>query len=151
MLAVVTAVLVGLTGSSLAQAAEASSGRLIPPNEAFGIAAGLADASSDLALQCLMGKIGDRVRGGSPTTRVASIAVKESLNFAQAKKGCGAMVETLKAAGVIVGLAELDRPAWVSLEQSTKKRVLRPDECTVVMHAGPSEEFAAKFTAKFTC
>ena len=133
------------------QSAEAAPGRLIPANEAFGIAAGLADASGDLALQCLMGKIGDRVRGGSPTTRVASVAVKESLAFAQAKKGCDAMVETLKAAGVIVGLAELNQPAWVSLEQSTKKRFLRPDECTVVMHAGPSEALALKFTAKFTC
>jgi hypothetical protein len=77
--------------------------------------------------------------------------VKESLNFAQAKKGCGAMVETLKGVGVIVGLAELNQPVWVSLDQSTKKRFLRPDECTVVMRTGPSEALALKFTAKFTC
>jgi hypothetical protein len=149
---VVVAVIVALVlGSFGAQSAQAASGRLIPPNEAFGIAAGLADAAGDLALQCLMGKIGDRIRGGTPMTKVASAAIKDSLAFAQAKKGCGATVETLKAAGVIIGLAELNQPAWVSLEQSTKRRPLRPDECTAIMRVGPSETLALKFTAKFTC
>jgi hypothetical protein len=59
---------------------------------------------------------------------VRSSASRRTLAFAQAEKGCSAMVETLKAATVIVALAELNKPAWVS--QSTKKRVLRPDECT---------------------
>jgi hypothetical protein len=70
VMAVIMAVLVALVGASVTQPAEASSGRLLQPNEAFGIAAGLADASGDLALQCLMGKIGDRVRGGTPVTRL---------------------------------------------------------------------------------
>ncbi len=140
-----------LLAISVGRSATAAPGRLIAPNEAFSIAAGLTDAAGDLGLQCLLAKVGDRVRGGSPTTRVASTAVKASLDFAQAKKGCGAMVETLKAVAVIVALAELDQPAWIGLEQSTKNRILRPDECTAVIYAGPSESLALKFTAKFTC
>ena len=150
-LAVVAAVLFALVASSSVQSAQAASGRLLRPNEVFPIAAGLVDAAGTLGLQCGMANLGKVLRGATPVTKVASQAVKTSLAFAGAKKGCSAAVETLKAVGVMVGLAELNRPAWVSLEQSKQKKFLRPDTCTVVIRTGPSESLAAKFTANFTC
>jgi len=148
---VLVTVLCALVAGSSMQSAEAATGRLLRPNEVFPIAAGLVDAAGTLGLQCGMANLGRTLRGGTPVTRVASQAVKSSLAFAGAKKGCTAAVETLKAVAVMVGLAELNRPAWVSLEQSRKKKFLRPDTCTAVIRTGPSQSLAATFTASFTC
>jgi hypothetical protein len=125
---------------------------MLSPDKSRDIAAGLVDAAGPLAVQCGMSKLGNKIRGGaSPTSRVASVAVKESLDFAKAQDGCKAVIQVLEAVAVIVGLAEINKPAYVTFDQSTKNRFLRPDACTVNIRAGASEQLSKNFKASFTC
>jgi hypothetical protein len=126
---------------------------MISPDRAWGIAAGFVDAAGPLALQCGISKLGDEIRGGAtPTTRVASSAVKESLAFAGAKKGCSAYTTVLQAVAVIVAFAEASQPVYITLQQSTKSHFWpMPDTCTEVIRVGASEELAHDFKASFSC
>lgn len=146
-------VLLALAGSSVAAVAEVAPSDMIPPDRAKDIAAGLVDATGPLALQCAMGKLGDKIRtGATPAAQVASAAVKDSLAFAGANKGCGAATEVLKAVLVIVALTEVNEPVYITLKQSTKNNFWpKPDTCTVVIRAGASEVLSQEFQGQLFC
>jgi hypothetical protein len=141
----------GGPAAGIAEAAPPVPANMIQPDQAMSIAAGLADATGDLALQCGMGSLGSNLRGTTPQTKVASKAVQASLAFAGAKKGCKAAVEVVKAIAVIVYWAEQNQPVYIALDQSEKRKRLVLKECTVVIHAGESQADAREFRASFTC
>jgi hypothetical protein len=63
------------------------------PEAAKGIALGLIDATGPLAVQCGLGKIGEKIKAKS----VATAAVKDSLAISGAKKSCSGVKELAEA------------------------------------------------------
>lgn len=139
-----TAACLGLSTAANAQAA------LTSPEAAKGIALGLIDATGPLAVQCGLGKIGEKIKAKS----VATAAVRDSLAISGAKKSCSGVKELAEAIGVIAAATAIDQPVYISLKQSEKNKwwglgVVKT--CTVKLRVGASEQIAKTFTANFTC
>lgn len=120
------------------------------PEKARGIALGLIDATGPLAVQCGLGKIGDKIRARN----VATAAVKDSIALSGAKKSCSGVKQLAEGIGVIAAFSLADQPVFISIQQSQKNKPLGlglVKICTVNLRVGASEQLAKTFTAKFTC
>ena len=144
----VSLLVLGLAGA-LTGTATAAEGTL-SPSAAKGIVLGLIDATGPLAVQCGMGRIGERIKAGN----VATAAVKDSLALSGAKKSCSGVKNMVEGIGAILLIAEAGRPVYIALNQSAKNKWWSGGlvkTCNVTLRVGASSALAKNFKASFTC